>query len=170
MFHSLTLFLFLLGVPSLPSHMWASYFSISHSCACMSIPLGLNAIFGHSQQACTYIPCWVESLSSTSWADPGLNLNRFLTKPSKYIEPPGKPGGSIAHSVHCVVSLKIVLWVTTMLKCLHSKKEWGSGIVFHLLHGLIWLFNQLFLRFSHLLSTCMHYNKSSLTIHSSNNH
>ena len=28
--------------------MWAHYFVISHSCACMPIPLGLNVIFGHS--------------------------------------------------------------------------------------------------------------------------
>jgi hypothetical protein len=75
----------------------------------------------------------VITLSSYSWADPGSDLNRFPTKPSKTIGPPGKPEGNTTHRMYCTVSPEIVLWVTAMLRCLQSRKEWGSGIAIHLL-------------------------------------
>jgi hypothetical protein len=88
--------------------------------------------------------------STSSWVDPGSDLNRFPTKPSKTIDPPGKPEGNAAHSAHNTVSPEIALWVTAMLKCLQSRNEWGSGVVFYLLHALILLFIQVFLGFIHL--------------------
>jgi hypothetical protein len=75
----------------------------------------------------------------TSYFDPGLDMNRLPTNPSKTISPPGKLEGNIAHRVYCAVSPEIVLWVTTMLKFLQCGNEWGSGIVFcdlHLFHLL----------------------------------
>jgi hypothetical protein len=79
---------------------------------------------------------WLLLFLSTSWADPGSDLNRFPTKPSKTIGPPGKPEGNTTHRMYCAVSPEIVLWVTAMLKCLQSRKEWGYGIVFDLLQAL----------------------------------
>jgi hypothetical protein len=70
--------------------------------------------------------------------------NRFPTKPSKTIGPPGKPEGNTMHRVHYAVSPEIALWVTAMLKCLQSRNEWGSGNVFYLLHAFIMLFIQYF--------------------------
>jgi hypothetical protein len=70
----------------------------------------------------------VINLSLSNWADPGSNLNKFPTKPSKTIIPPGKLEGNTVHKVHSTVSPKIVLWVTTNIKCLQSKKDWGYGI------------------------------------------
>jgi hypothetical protein len=93
--------------------------------------------------------CWLY-LSFTSWDDLGSTLNMFPTKPSKTIDPPGKPEGNAAHRVHCVVSPEIALWVTAMLKCLQSRIEWGFGVVSYLLHALILLSIQVFLGFIHL--------------------
>jgi hypothetical protein len=51
---------------------------------------------------------WISlSLLASSWVDPGSYLNRFPTKPSKTIDPPGKPKGNVAHRVHSIVSPKI---------------------------------------------------------------
>jgi hypothetical protein len=61
----------------------------------------------------------------TSWADPGSNMNRFPTKPSKTINRPSKPEGNTTHRVHYTVSPEITLWVTTNIKCLQSRKDWG---------------------------------------------
>jgi len=60
----------------------------------------------------------------------------FPTKPSKTIDPHGKPKGNAAHRVHITVSLEIDLWVTKIPRCLQSRNEWGYGIVFFLLHAL----------------------------------
>jgi hypothetical protein len=56
------------------------------------------------------------NLSFTSWSDPGLDMIRVPTKPSKTIGPPGKPEGNTTHRVHCAVSPEIALWVTAILK------------------------------------------------------
>jgi hypothetical protein len=45
--------------------------------------------------------------SSSSWADPGSDLNKFPTKPSKTISPLGKPEGNIVHRVHNTVSPEV---------------------------------------------------------------
>jgi hypothetical protein len=103
---------------------------------------------------------WFDCLSFTSWADLGSYLNRFPTKPSKTIDPPGKPKGNTSHRVHCTVSPEIALWVTAILKFLQSMNDWGSGVVFYLLHAFIWLFLQLFLGIIQLLGTCMDSNTS----------
>jgi hypothetical protein len=44
---------------------------------------------------------------TSSWVHPVSDLNRFPTKPSKTIGPPGKPEGNDAHRVHNAVSLEI---------------------------------------------------------------
>jgi hypothetical protein len=90
--------------------------------------------------------------STTSWVDPGSYLNRFPTKPSKTIGPPGKLEGNIAHKEHSATSPEIDLWVTANIKCLQYRNEWGYGSVFYLLHALIWLCIQILLGFIHLLS------------------
>jgi hypothetical protein len=77
-----------------------------------------------------------KGLLTSSWVDPGSDLNRFPTKPSKTIGPPGKPEGNVVHRVHNAVSPEIALWVTAIPRCLQSRNEWGSGIVFFLLHAL----------------------------------
>jgi hypothetical protein len=96
--------------------------------------------------------CWVESLTSTSRVDLGLDMNKFPSKHYKTISPPGKLESNTTHRVHYAVSPEIVLWVTEMLKCLQSRSEWGYGIVFYLLDAFIMLFIQIFLGFIHLLS------------------
>jgi hypothetical protein len=68
-----------------------------------------------------------------SWDDPRSDLNKLPTTPSKTIDPPGNPEGNTAHKVYCAVSHEIALWVTAMLRCLQSRKEWGYGIAIHLL-------------------------------------
>jgi hypothetical protein len=51
---------------------------------------------------------WLIFLTLTSsWVDPSSDLNRFPTKPSKTISPPGKPEGNVVHRVHNAVSPKI---------------------------------------------------------------
>jgi hypothetical protein len=40
-----------------------------------------------------YMRCW---FIISSWADPGSDLNRFPTKPSTTIIPPGKLEGNVA--------------------------------------------------------------------------
>ena len=75
----------------------------------------------------------VITLSSYSWSEPSLDLNKFPTKPSKTIGPPGKLEGNTTHIMYRTVSLEIVLWVTAKLKCLHFGIEWGSMISFHIL-------------------------------------
>jgi hypothetical protein len=72
-------------------------------------------------------------------------MNRFSTKPSKTIDPPSRPERNVVRRSHNVVSPGVALWVTAMLKFLQSRNELGSGIVFHLLHALIFLFIQVFL-------------------------
>jgi hypothetical protein len=57
---------------------------------------------------------WVRWIVQSSWVDPGSDLNRFPTKPSKTIGPPGKPEGNTAHRVHNAVSPEIALWVTAI--------------------------------------------------------
>jgi hypothetical protein len=86
--------------------------------------------------------------SFSSRVDPCSYLNRFPTKPSKTISPPGKLEGNTVHRVHCTVSPEIALWVTAILKFLQSRNEWGYGVVFYLLHAFILLFIQVFLGFS----------------------
>jgi hypothetical protein len=54
------------------------------------------------------IMVWVGIQRTCSWSDPGSDLNRFPTKPSKTIGPPGKPEGNTTHRVHCAVSPEIV--------------------------------------------------------------
>jgi hypothetical protein len=90
-FYAFILHMFLLRIPSTQSH---------------AVPID-NKTIG-----------WLTSFSSTYWADLGSDLNRFPTKPSKTINPPGKPEDNTTHRVHCTVSPKIVLWVTAKLKCL----------------------------------------------------
>jgi hypothetical protein len=108
-------------------------------------------VFFHRRQ-----PFWLD-ISFTSWADPGSDLNRFPTKPSKTISPPGKPEGNAAHRVHRTVSPKIDLWVTAILRCLQSRNEWGYvECILSFLHALNLLLIQVFLRFIHLLPyACM---------------
>jgi hypothetical protein len=67
------------------------------------------------------------------WDEPGSDLNKLPTNPSKTIGPPGKPEGNTTHRMCCAVSLEIVLGVTAMLICLQFRKEWGSVIAIHLL-------------------------------------
>jgi hypothetical protein len=64
------------------------------------------------------INCWLLLFLSTAWADTGLDLNKLPIKPSKTIDPLGKPEGNIAHRMYCVVSPEIVLWVNELLKLL----------------------------------------------------
>ena len=54
----------------------------------------------------------------SSWFDPGLDLIKVPTKPSKTIDPLGKPEGNIVHRMYCRVSLEIALRVTRKIKCL----------------------------------------------------
>jgi hypothetical protein len=61
---------------------------------------------------------------------PRFRSKQTSNKSSKTIGPPGKPEGNKTHKVYCAVSPEIVLWVTSMLKCLQSRNEWGSRIVF----------------------------------------
>jgi hypothetical protein len=63
-------------------------------------------------------------------------MNRFPTKPSKTSDPSGKPKDNTTNRMYCVVSPEIVLWVTIMLRCLQSRKGWGSVIGFDLLQAL----------------------------------
>jgi hypothetical protein len=105
---------------------------------CVILPLILSTQ-SHEVPAGNRTICWVTSLTSTSMFDPSSDLNRFPTKPSKTIDNHGKPEGNTAHGVHCTVSPEIALWVTTMLKCLYPRNEWGSGNVFYLLHALIFV-------------------------------
>jgi hypothetical protein len=58
------------------------------------------------------------SLLTSSRVDQGLDLKRFPTKPSKTIDPPGKPESNTAHRVHNAVSPMIDLWVNEIPKCL----------------------------------------------------
>ena len=106
--------------PFIPSFS-LQFFHGSHSLNSMQFQLATKPFIG-----------WSPSLT-TSWADPGSNMNKLPTKPSKTIGPPGKPEGNTTHRVYCAVSLDIFLWLTTMLRCLQSRKEWGSGIATHLL-------------------------------------
>jgi hypothetical protein len=69
---------------------------------------------------------------TNSLTDPGSDLNKLPTNPSKTIDPPGKPEGNTTHRVYYTVSPEIVLWVTAMLRCLHYRKEWGSRIAIHI--------------------------------------
>jgi hypothetical protein len=73
--------------------------------------------------------------SNSYWVDLGSDLNRFLKKPSKTIDPPGKLEGNTMLSAHNTIPLEIALWVTAMLKFLESRNEWGYGVVFYLLHA-----------------------------------
>jgi hypothetical protein len=76
---------------------------------------------------------WLDlSLLTSSWVDPGSDLNGFPTKPSKTINPPGKPEGNAAHRVHNAVSPEISLWMTVITKCLQSRNECGSRSVFYI--------------------------------------
>jgi hypothetical protein len=64
-------------------------------------------------------PCWLSlSLLISFWVDIGSDMNRFPTKPSKTIDPPGKPKGNVARKAHSVVSPEIDLWVTAITRCL----------------------------------------------------
>jgi hypothetical protein len=81
--------------------------------------------------------CWLDIIILTSsWVDPGSNLNRFKKKPSKIIIPPSKPEGNATHRVHSAVSHEISLWVAAIPRCLQSRNEWGSWIVFFPLFAL----------------------------------
>jgi hypothetical protein len=68
---------------------------------------------------------WLLISLPTYWADPGLDLNKLPTNPSKTIDPSGNPEGNTTHKVYCAVSLEIVLWVAAMLRCLQSSKDVG---------------------------------------------
>jgi hypothetical protein len=55
-------------------------------------------------------PCWLSlSLLISSWVEIDSYMNRFPTKPSKTIDPPGKPKGNATCKAHNVVSLAIDL-------------------------------------------------------------
>jgi hypothetical protein len=62
--------------------------------------------------------------------DPSSYLNKFPTKPSKTIGPPGKLEGNTSHKMYYVVSPEIVLWVTSMLIFLQYRKYGDMGFQF----------------------------------------
>jgi hypothetical protein len=60
-------------------------------------------------------------------------MKKIPTNAFKNISPPGKTEGNTTHRMYYEVSPEIVLWVTAMLRCLQSRKEWGYRIEFHLI-------------------------------------
>jgi hypothetical protein len=99
--------------------------------------------------------CWLLLSFYHSWVDPGSGLLLFPPKPSKTISPTSKPKGNTIHRVHCAVSPEIVLWVATMLRCLHPRNEWGFEITLCDLH----LFTLTFIYTTHsviIIHACKH--------------
>jgi hypothetical protein len=88
-------------------------------------------------------------------------MNKFPTKPSKTISPPGKPEGNVACRVSSVVSPEIALWVTAIPRCLQSRNKWGYGSVFDLSLCIKLVIDSSIPKIHSSLASCMHANTSS---------